>query len=84
MKIEQGVMVMKDGKAWGVNYSDGKATSYGWIDPENNNARITDASCCKKPTDVTYKGSPYVKELSTAKIVQVVRITQVFVKDETT
>lgn len=36
MKIEHiktGVMLVLNGKAWGVNYSDGRETSYGWMEP---------------------------------------------------
>lgn len=64
-----GVMVMKDGKAWGVNYSDGQCTSYGWIDPIL--ADIQDPRFCTRPTDVTYVNSPYIDELRTAKCVMV-------------
>lgn len=44
MKIETGVMVMKDGKAWGIIYEDGRSTSYGWMAPEN--APIHDPEFC--------------------------------------
>ena len=30
-KTEYGVMVMKDGKAWGIIHEDGHSTSYGWV-----------------------------------------------------
>ena len=41
MRIEKGVMVMKDGKAWGVVSASGGATTYGKVikyieDLENN------------------------------------------------
>lgn len=75
MKIEKGVMVMKDGKAWGETYTDGRSSSYGWMDAES--APIHNPRHCRKPTDVTYKGSPYVSELQTAQIVMVERITTV-------
>lgn len=74
MKIEKGVMAMKNGKAWGCVYADGQSTCMGWIDPES--APIHDPEFCKTPTDVT---SPYhydhLKELSTAKLVNVERTT---------
>lgn len=80
MKIETGVMVMKDGKAWGVTHEDGHSTSYGWIATED--APIHDPMFCKKPADVTYPGSPYVAELSTGRLVLVERRTEVIeVKD---
>ncbi len=73
MKTETGVMVMKGGKAWGVVYEDGHSTSHDWMDPES--APIRDPRFCKKPTDVTYAGSPDVAELSTARLVCVKRTT---------
>jgi len=75
MKIETGVMVMKNGKAWGITHEDGHSTSYGWMEPES--APISDPRYCNKPTDVTYRNSPYIQELSTAKIVKVERTTTV-------
>lgn len=64
MKIERGVMVMKNGKAWGIIYEDGHSTSYGWMPPED--APMHDPKYCKKPTDVTHGKSHYVEELATA------------------
>lgn len=75
MKIETGVMVMKNGKAWGIIYEDGRSTEYGWMEPES--APIYDPKWMKKPTDVTYRESHYIKELSTAKLVYVERRTEV-------
>jgi hypothetical protein len=75
MKVETGVMVMKDGKAWGIAYEDGKSTCYGWIDPED--APIHNPSFCKRPEAVTYSGSPYIAELRTGELVNVKRLTKV-------
>jgi hypothetical protein len=75
MKEESGVMVMKDGKAWGVTYEDGQSTSYGWIEPES--APIHNPKFCKKTTDVTYRGSYLIDELKTGKLVKVKRITTI-------
>ena len=75
MKIERGVMVMKNGKAWGILYEDGHSTSYGWIDPES--APIHDPRFCTKPTDVTWHNSHYTKELLTGELVMVERRTEV-------
>ncbi len=72
-KIERGVMVMKDYKAWGVKYADGHCTSYGWVDPVN--APIHKPEFCKRPQDVTYTGSPDIRGLSTAQLVMVERKT---------
>lgn len=77
MRIETGVMVMKDGKAWGVSYEDGHSTSYGWVAPEN--APIHDPWYCSRPEAVTYPGSPYVAELRTGTLVNVERRTEVVV-----
>lgn len=70
---------MKDGLAWGVVYADGKSTAYGWIPPEI--APIHDPQFCKRPEDLTYEGSYYVKELSTGKLVHVERRIEVIVKN---
>lgn len=66
---------MKDGKAWGCIDTDGHSTTYGWMDPES--APIHNPEFCKKPTDATWRGSHYTKELQTAKIVNVIRETTV-------
>lgn len=66
---------MKNGRAWGRIYEDGQSTCFGWMDPEC--APIHDPQFCLKPTDVTYPGSHYIKELSTAKLVMVERTTTV-------
>lgn len=79
-KVEYGVLVMKNDKAWGVNYSDGRSTSYGWIDPAN--AELSDSEYCKHPEDLTYQESPYVGELKAGKLVFVERITQVNIINE--
>lgn len=81
MKTENGVMIMKDGKAWGETYADGYSTNYGWMDAES--APIHNPRFCKKPTDTTWKGSPYVRELETGKIVHVERTTTVQILNQT-
>lgn len=80
MKTETGVMIMKDGKAWGVVYEDGRSTSYGWMDPED--APIHDPKYCTKTTDATYQGSHYTKELLMGKLVSVERTTTVKIMGE--
>ena len=75
MKVEKGVMVMKDGKAWGISFEDGQSTSYGWIDPEN--APIHNPKYCQEPTDVIYDNSPYAEDLKLGEIVSVERRTEV-------
>ncbi|MDD5006846.1 MAG: hypothetical protein PHC68_00420 [Syntrophorhabdaceae bacterium] len=76
MAIKTGVMVMKNEKAWGTVYEDGHFTEDGW--GEAIFAPIHDPKFCIKTTDVTYKDSPYIKELLTAKLVRVKRITKLF------
>ena len=76
--IETGVMVMKDGMGWGIVYVDGHSTCYGWMSASE--APIHNPEYCKKPTDVTYKGSHYTKELETATLVSVVRKTEIFIE----
>jgi hypothetical protein len=75
MKIEEGVMVVKDGKGWGIIYEDGRSTEYGWMAVES--APIHDPEYCKKPTDVTYQGSYLIPRLQEGKLVKVVRKTTV-------
>jgi len=75
---EEGVMIMKDGLAWGETYADGRATSYGWMDPTAKTVKFTHKSCAEflqHPTDATWAGSHYTRELSTGKIVKVKRTT---------
>jgi len=72
-RVEKGVMVVKDGKGWGRLYQDGHETCVGWMNMED--APIHDPKFCRSTTDVTYKGSPYTKELLTAKLVSVKRTT---------
>jgi len=76
-KEETGVMVMKDGKAWGKTYEDGHSTYYGWMDAES--APIHNPKYCTKPTDLTYEGSHYTEELMKGVIVSVKRVTTVTV-----
>jgi len=75
MKLEEGVMIIKNGKAWGKIHSDGRESHYGWINIED--APIHNPKYVINPTDVTWKGSHYTHELETAKIVKVVRETKV-------
>ena len=81
IKKETGVMVMKDGKAWGVTYKDGHSTDYGWLNPADKAAVIHDPKFCTKTTDVTYKDSYLIPELQTGKLVKVERVTEVRILD---
>ena len=71
---EEGVLVMKGDKAWQETYADGHCTVMGWGDIDT--APIHNPLFCKKTTDVTYKGSSYIPELETARLVKVIRITE--------
>jgi hypothetical protein len=74
-KTEIGVMVMKNGKGWGITYEDGQSTTYGWIPPED--APIHNPQFCKSTTDVTYEGGYLIEELKKGKLIAVERITTV-------
>ncbi|MDH3354498.1 MAG: hypothetical protein OEL79_04705 [Chromatiales bacterium] len=74
-KVEKGVMVMKDGKAWGIAYEDGQSTAYGWVDVES--ATIYNPEFFTKTTDATYKGSHLIPELEKGELVHVERATTV-------
>ena len=70
-KIETGVMIMKDGKAWGVVWEDRReGICYGWVEPIEgiiHNIKTYD----------TGKYTPYSKQLETAKLVNVERKTTI-------
>ncbi len=82
MKIETGVMVIRDGRAWGVLYEDARETNYGWVPIEDG--MIKDPLYCKKPTDMTYRGGSVEAVLSTGKLVHVERRTEIILKDDPT
>ena len=77
MKIEEGVMVVKNGKAWGCTYEDGQSFADGWVRIED--APIHHPDFCTKVTDVTYSTSNQVGEIKTGKLVKVVRRTEVII-----
>lgn len=75
MFVEEGVMILKNGKAWGIVFRDGKCTAYGWVDIEKS--EIHDPRYCKKVTDVTSTGSMYIDELLTGTLTHVRRTVNV-------
>ena len=81
-RVEEGVMVMKDGKAWGCLYEDGRSTEYGWMGPAGKKVILSDGEFVTAPTDFTYASSHYFNELKTGKIVKVKRITIVETEDD--
>jgi len=74
-KSESGVLVMKDGKAWGIVYEDGRETVYGWMAPAD--ARLYEAKYVAIPTSVVRDDDPDFAELSTATVVRVKRVTTI-------
>jgi hypothetical protein len=78
-RVEEGVMIMKNGKAWGETYFDGQVTEYGWTDPER--APIHDPRFCTETTDVVNMHSSSIYELQTGKLVKVRRTTTVEIID---
>lgn len=75
MKIETGVMVIKDKKAWGKIYQDGRVVTEGWTALEDGT--IKDAQFYHKPEDFIYSGDPRVEEIKKGKVVVVRRKTNV-------
>jgi hypothetical protein len=61
-----GVVIELDGKFWGLIHDDGRSTSYGWGPLQK--AQICDPKYCKQPTDATYPGSHYEKELRRSRL----------------
>lgn len=74
-KIEEGIMLVKDGKGWGIAYEDGRETSYGWVALEE--AEIYTSPYCKKPSDIARHERHYIKEMNKGDIVKVTRTTTV-------
>lgn len=70
--VEDGVMVMRDSKSWGLVHEDGHSTTMGWVDAVQG--RIRDPEFCKSPTGLTYAGSPDSRELATGRLVKVRRV----------
>ena len=73
VKVEVGVMLMKNGKAWGNIFNDGKSSASGWVNKQY--APIHDPKYTTCPSDLTYKYSRYIDELNTGTLVPVKRIT---------
>ena len=80
MIIEKGVMVMKDGKAWGTIYDEGPYAAYGWVDPDS--APIHNEKYIHQPSDILRERSPYEAEVNTGEIVRVERRTETILLGE--
>lgn len=62
--------------AWGVTYSDGRSTSYGWVPATDiEKVSLCNPEFCKLPADVTYVGSPYTSVLEKNGKVVPIRLT---------
>jgi len=81
MKIESGVMIMKNGKVWGINYKDASTTLYDWMDIEYG--RIYDPERIKTTADITYENTYFNYEINgrNTKLVNVERRTEVIIKN---
>lgn len=71
--IESGVVAELNGKFWGIQYEDGHSTSYGF--GSISKAIISNPKFCKRPEDMTWKGSHYMKELRESKLRKVAKTT---------
>ena len=70
-KVEEGLVVIKDGKGW--NAKDG------WVDLVD--ATLYDSEYISRPSDVTYITDPFAKELDNGKLVKVKRVTNIKLKE---
>lgn len=81
MKTEEGVMVLdENGKAWQLLHADGYSEMWGYGPIETG--KISDPKYCKTPTDMTWAGSHYTRQLLQGSLVRVVRETVVKVKGD--
>lgn len=72
-----GLLVMKDGKAWGTTYAGGHCHEEGWVDPCY--APLHEEQYVKSPMDVVGGTNRliYGKDLEGAELVKVKRVTYV-------
>lgn len=80
MKIENGVMIVKDGTAWGKVYEDGREINYWWVPIED--AELYDPDDFDQVTDVANGNSRYIRELLKGRLVKVKRTITVEVFDD--
>jgi hypothetical protein len=74
--VETGVAAYLNGQFWGCQregggHGEGDVMGFGPIE----NAKLSDARYCTKPTDMTYGGSPYARKLAQARLVTVKKTT---------
>lgn len=73
-KTEEGVMILDvNNNAWGTSYADGHSTSYGFIRAAHG--KLSDGQFVRRPSDLTYRGSPDTDKLNSGRIVKVRRTT---------
>lgn len=78
-KVRKGVVAELEGKYWGIQYKDGKCTEYGFGPLAS--AHVSNQDHCLSPTDMTYKGSPYLALLRKASL-RNITITTVYEVEE--
>lgn len=71
--IEEGVVAEYEGGYWGLQYEDGYSSEYGF--GSIFKATISDPKYCKKPTDMTYRGSRHLEKLEKASLRTVAKTT---------
>ena len=76
-KIERGVMVMKNGKAWGTVPSDWGHSPDGWVAPVHGH--LCNPKFVRTPSDILSPHSLSKEECDSGKLVPVERITRVAV-----
>ena len=71
---ETGWVAEKNDKFWGCTYEDGRECCYGWT--TINKADLYSTWSDKHgPEAIAYKGSPYVKELKSGRMMKIKRVT---------
>lgn len=71
--VETGVVAELDGGFFGIQYEDGRSTSYGFGPIEK--ATIREPRFCRKPTDMTWRDSHMVEPLSRATLKTITKTT---------
>ena len=81
MKEVKGVILVKDGKGWGIVYEEkNHCREDGWVDIDY--AVIHNAEFCKKPSDILYKGSPQISEVNKGKLMRALRVVTTVIENE--
>lgn len=75
--VERGVMIVKDGKAWGSVPTGWDHPTPTWVDPIYGH--LHKPEFIRKPSDILSPHSLYKEEIDLGKIVSVERVTHVTV-----